>query len=77
VSHGIPTSTPGINQRSHLDRLTPAPQKEKKLNNKQGTEKEHAKEGARCSEYTGEAGRCKELISAGTFSKQSLERRTG
>jgi hypothetical protein len=34
----------------------------KKLNNKQGTEKEHAEEGARCTEHTREWGRSKKLI---------------
>jgi hypothetical protein len=38
--------------------------KKPKLNNKQGTEKEHATEGAGwCSKCTGGGGRCKELIS--------------
>jgi hypothetical protein len=30
VSHGIPTDTPGINQHSPLDRLTPCPTKKQK-----------------------------------------------
>jgi hypothetical protein len=38
MAHGIPTATPGINQHSHLDRLT-LPCKKKQLNNKKGTEK--------------------------------------
>jgi hypothetical protein len=48
----IPTATPGINQQSLLERLTPTPQKkpqtkkEKHLNNKPGTENEHTAEGA-------------------------------
>jgi hypothetical protein len=43
VAHDTPTATPGINQHSPLDRLTPALQKKKKLNNKQGTEKDTQK----------------------------------
>jgi hypothetical protein len=43
VAHGIPIATAGINQNSPLDRLAPTLQKN--LNNKQGTEKEHAAEG--------------------------------
>jgi hypothetical protein len=39
--------------------MTPTLQKKQK----QGTEKEHAAEGAGCSEYTGEGGKSKELIS--------------
>jgi hypothetical protein len=35
---GTPTANPGINQHSSLDRLIPTSQK--KLNNKQGTEKD-------------------------------------
>jgi hypothetical protein len=78
VAHSIPTGTPGQNHRSPLDRLTPHPAKKKeKQNNKQGTEKEHAAEGAGCSECTGEGGRGKELISMHTFSKQRLERQKG
>jgi hypothetical protein len=49
VAHVIPTATPGINQQRPLDRLTLASQKNKtkqKLNNKKGTGKEHAAEGA-------------------------------
>jgi hypothetical protein len=74
---------PGINQHSPLGRLIPAPSKKpkksktKKLNNKQGTKKEHTAEGAGCSEHTGEGGRGKELISTGTFNKQRLERQKG
>jgi hypothetical protein len=34
AGHGIPTATPGINQYSPLDRLTPAPQKKNKTVNK-------------------------------------------
>jgi hypothetical protein len=50
ASHGIPTATPGINQHSPLDRLTPPPSKKTKqnkktLSNKQGTENKHAAEG--------------------------------
>jgi hypothetical protein len=83
---GIPTANPGINQDSPLDRLIPCPAKKKKkpkkpkkpqLNNKQGTEKEHAAEGVGCRKLTGEGGRGKELISAGTFSKQRLEEQKG
>jgi hypothetical protein len=55
-----------------MDRLTPP--KKKNLNNKQGTEKEHAAEEAGCCKCTGEGGRSKELISTRTFSKQRLER---
>jgi hypothetical protein len=69
VSHSIPTATPGINQHSSLHRLTSCPPKKKKkkpktkkLNNIQGTEKEHATEVTGCYRYTGERGRGKELI---------------
>jgi hypothetical protein len=44
------------------------------MNNKQGTKKKQAAEGAGYPEHTGEGGRGKELIPMGTFSKQSLER---
>jgi hypothetical protein len=64
-----------FSQHSPLDRLTPTTQK--KLNNKQGTEREHVAETAGCSECTGEGGRRKELITIQAFSKQSLERQTG
>jgi hypothetical protein len=66
VSCGIPTATPGINQHSSLDRLTPCPEKNKtkNLNNKQGTEKEHKAEGSGCCKCTRERGRGKELISS-------------
>jgi hypothetical protein len=47
------------------------------MNNKQGTEKEHAAERVGCSEHTRERGRSKELSSVGTFSKQKLERQKG
>jgi hypothetical protein len=66
VACSIPTATPGINQHNSLDRLNPALQKKKKkkqLNNKQGSEKEHAAEGAGCHKRTREGGRGKELIS--------------
>jgi hypothetical protein len=53
MAHGIPTATPGIKKYSPLDRLKLAPQK-KKLNNKQGTEKEYAAEEVGCSECTTE-----------------------
>jgi hypothetical protein len=72
VACGIPTTIPGINQHTPLDRLTPALQK-KKLNNKQETE-EHATEGVGCSEHTGEDGKGKMLISVRTFIKQRLEK---
>jgi hypothetical protein len=62
---------PWNKQHSPLDRLTPRTTKRKKLNNKQGTEKEHAAERVGCSEHTGEGRRGKELISTGTFSKQT------
>jgi hypothetical protein len=53
-------------------------QKKKKiLNNKHGTEKEHAAEGAGYTECTREERKGKELIFMQTFSKQSLERQTG
>jgi hypothetical protein len=74
ASRDTPTATPGINQHSTLDRLTP-PHPAKK--NKQGTEKEHAAEGAGCWKHTGEGRRAKELISMRTFSKQRLERQKG
>jgi hypothetical protein len=54
----------------------PAPL-EKKLNNKQGTEKECTAKGAGCTKCTGEEGRGRELISMQTFSKQRLERQKG
>jgi hypothetical protein len=77
VACGIPTATPEINQHSLLDRLSPPPHKKKNLNNKQGTEKEHAAEGVGCSKCTREGGRSKELISTGTFSKQRLKKQKG
>jgi hypothetical protein len=40
-------------------------------------EKEHEAEGEGFSKHTGEGGKDKELISAGTFSKQTLERQKG
>jgi hypothetical protein len=43
--------------------------KKKKVNNKQGNEKEHAAEGREFCKHTREEGRGKELISVGTFSK--------
>jgi hypothetical protein len=70
-SHSYPWDKPAYTP----DRLTSNPQK--KLNNKQGTEKEHAAEGAGCSEHTGEVGRSKELVYAWTFSKQRLQRQKG
>jgi hypothetical protein len=51
--------------------------RKKNLNNKQGIEKEHAEEGAGCSEHTREGGKSKELIFTQTFSKQTLERQKG
>jgi hypothetical protein len=69
-----------MNQSSPLDRLIPALQKKKqkkKLSNKQGTEKEHTAEGSGFIECTRVRGSSKELISVGTFSKQSLERQMG
>jgi hypothetical protein len=56
--------------------LIPHPEK-KVLNNKQGTEKEHAAEGVGFCKHTEEEGRSKKLISIGTFSKQRLERQKG
>jgi hypothetical protein len=53
-----------------MDRLTLTFQKTKKqknLNNKPGTEKEHAAEGVGCSECTREGGRSKVLISTRTL----------
>jgi hypothetical protein len=42
-THSTPTATPGINQHRPWDRLNPCPSKKnQKLNNEQGTEKEHA-----------------------------------
>jgi hypothetical protein len=52
--------------------------KTKKLNNKQGTEKETCSRGSRVlSKHTGERGKGKKLISTGTFSKQRLKRQKG
>jgi hypothetical protein len=47
---------------------------QKKLNNKQGTEKEHAAEGVGCCKCSGEGKRHNGLISIVTFNKQRLER---
>jgi hypothetical protein len=78
VSRGIAIATPGINQHSPWTDWPPALQKKKKnLNHKQGTEKEHAAEGAGCYKQPGKGLRGKELISEGIFSKQRLERQKG
>jgi hypothetical protein len=63
VSRSIPTATPRINQHSPLNRLTSHPQKKKKMNNKQGTEKEHTAEGVGYCKHTREEWRSKMLIS--------------
>jgi hypothetical protein len=56
ASHGIPPGSPGINQHSPHTDWPPHPQKKKNLNNKQGTEREHAAEWAGCCQHSGEGG---------------------
>jgi hypothetical protein len=60
-STGIPTPTPGINQHSPLDSLTPALQKKKCIINKEL--KRTCSRGAGCTECTREEDKSKELIS--------------
>jgi hypothetical protein len=59
ASCDIPIATPRINQYSLMERLTPCPAKEKKLNNKQGT----CSRGAGYCKCNRDRGRSEELIS--------------
>jgi hypothetical protein len=72
-SHSHPWDKP----EEATEQTDPPPCKKKKLNNKQGTEKEYAAEWVGCSECTAQGRRIKKLITVRTFSKQSLERKKG
>jgi hypothetical protein len=69
VSLGILTDTPGINKHSTQDRLNTRPAKKTnitKLNDKQGTEKEHIAEGAGCFKCTREGRKKRYKMAPGT-----------